>query len=72
MTIGGWSLDQLMELAGLSVSQAGKNYEHVSMHQYKKENFREADEFNHMISLSHAPTECWKEYPCGLWSRKQW
>ena len=25
MEIGGWSLDQLMELAGLSVSQAGEN-----------------------------------------------
>ena len=25
MEIGGWSLDQLMELAGLSVSQAGKH-----------------------------------------------
>lgn len=24
MEIGGWSLDQLMELAGLSVSQAGE------------------------------------------------
>jgi hypothetical protein len=24
VNIGGWSLDQLMELAGLSVSQAGK------------------------------------------------
>lgn len=24
MDIGGWSLDQLMELAGLSVSQAGQ------------------------------------------------
>jgi NAD(P)H-hydrate epimerase len=24
MEMGGWSLDQLMELAGLSVSQAGK------------------------------------------------
>lgn len=24
MEIGGWSLDQLMELAGLSVAQAGK------------------------------------------------
>jgi hypothetical protein len=26
MEIGGWSLDQLMELAGLSVSQAGNLY----------------------------------------------
>lgn len=26
MEIGGWSLDQLMELAGLSVSQASKHH----------------------------------------------
>jgi NAD(P)H-hydrate repair Nnr-like enzyme with NAD(P)H-hydrate epimerase domain len=26
MDMGGWSLDQLMELAGLSVSQAGQFY----------------------------------------------
>jgi NAD(P)H-hydrate repair Nnr-like enzyme with NAD(P)H-hydrate epimerase domain len=25
MDMGGWSLDQLMELAGLSVSQAGEH-----------------------------------------------
>lgn len=27
VNVGGWSLDQLMELAGLSVSQAGERWQ---------------------------------------------
>lgn len=27
MEVGGWSLDQLMELAGLSVAEAGQNHQ---------------------------------------------
>lgn len=33
MEMGGWSLDQLMELAGLSVSQAGEYLNHYKAHE---------------------------------------
>lgn len=36
--MGGWSLDQLMELAGLSVSQAGMWSSHGALQAQKKNN----------------------------------
>lgn len=59
MDMGGWSLDQLMELAGLSVSQAG-------------ECLTRASDITMLIiprSLASTPHQCRQECPRGLRTR---
>ena len=60
MSIGAFSLDQLMELAGLSVSQAGP---------YQIE--FETMILMYALSLPCSPTEQGKENPGGMWTRQQ-
>lgn len=66
MNIGGWSLDQLMELAGLSVSQAGEPLQ-ASIIKFKKSII-----LMHNGSLENAPTQSRKECPRCMRARKQW
>ncbi len=66
VNVGGWSLDQLMELAGLSVSQAGEHRQ--------ASNSQSGRSFILIIhvSLENAPAQPRKECPRRLRTRKQW
>ena len=64
MSVGAFSLDQLMELAGLSVSQAGKQ----GLGRFIRLEVSSVPAF----SLSGTPTKQRKESACSMWARKQW
>lgn len=61
MSIGAFSLDQLMELAGLSVSQAGPYKIWVSA----------LEILMHVLSLPRSSTKQGKEDLGGVWTRQQ-
>lgn len=60
MDIGGWSLDQLMELAGLSVSQAG---------QYLAQRTQFSMLISFEYSVASSPDQCRQECPRRVWAR---
>jgi hypothetical protein len=61
MSIGAFSLDQLMELAGLSVSQAGEPYLHGYFNLLNS---------NLVASLSRPSIEQGEKSSCSMWAWK--